>query len=84
MGGLAAGTNSAFYAHTVPTPGENPDHPNFYGLDARELRIDVMGAVGVRVTHLPTGRSVMVDEDDTMPANRRRAYELVRAALNGE
>ena len=72
------------YARAVLNPRENPNHPEFYGLDARELRIDVMGAVTVRVTHLPTALSVTAGEADTVQANQRQAYERVRAALNGE
>ena len=52
----------------------------------KDLRIDTTRIIGggsiVRITHLPTGTSVTVDDGDTMRSNRDRAMRELEQLLN--
>jgi hypothetical protein len=82
--------------HRHPQPYEhNPsrshDHHHSGQSGARaslddDGRIDyyriAVGVDAVRVTHLPTGIAVSVDDQPTAETNRRRAIELLRAQVD--
>jgi protein subunit release factor A len=56
-------------------------------IDPEDLRIDTYRVVGgpcsVRVTHLPTGVTVLVDDADDVEASRERALAAIRRLLEG-
>jgi peptide chain release factor 1 len=70
-----------------------PDVPFEFKLNERELRIDYMRAQGpggqhvnktdsaCRITHLPTGISVHMQDDRSQAKNKARAMELIREKL---
>jgi len=79
---------SAATVATLPLAGEVD-----ITLDEKDLRIDTMRAGGaggqhvnktesaVRLTHLPTGIAVVVQDERSQHKNKARAYELLRAKL---
>jgi protein subunit release factor A len=55
-------------------------------LASEDLRIDVIRTVGdgpcaVRITHMPTGRSVTVHDQPTTEDNKERAMDLLRESF---
>ncbi len=57
-------------------------------LASEDLRIDVGrqiggGACSIRITHLPTGTTVTVDDQPTTKDNRNRAMAMLRESLAG-
>jgi protein subunit release factor A len=55
-------------------------------LSPEDVRVDVIriagdGPCAVRVTHVPTGTAVTVDDQLTIKDNRARAIALLREAL---
>jgi peptide chain release factor 1 len=70
-----------------------PDVPMEFKLNEKELRIDYMRAQGpggqhvnktesaCRITHMPSGVSVLIQEDRSQAKNRARAMEIIREKL---
>lgn len=70
-----------------------PDVPFEFKLNEKELKYEYMRAQGpggqhvnktesaCRITHIPTGTSVMMQDDRSQENNRRRALELIRQKL---
>jgi hypothetical protein len=75
------------YSERVNEPRHDDVDTALAGLDVdpRDLRVDIVRPRGrecaVRVTHLPTGTQVEAADQPTLEANRRRALERLRAAL---
>jgi len=70
-----------------------PDVPLDFKLNEKELRIDYMRAQGpggqhvnktesaCRITHVPSGVSVLIQEDRSQAKNRSKAMEIIREKL---
>lgn len=73
-------------AHRLPERVHDR-HAGQVEIDPQDLRIDIIEPTrdrhwAVRITYLPTGTTVTVDDHPSQLANRDRALELLRDALD--
>lgn len=87
---------STVSVNVLPEIGESADESDFEKLDMSEIKLEVMrsrGAGGqhvnrtesaVRLTHLPTGLSISMQDSRSQHANKRAAFAILRSKLSAQ